>query len=105
MPYSPALDGLRAIAILLVLLFHGRRPGLPGANARVDVFFVLSGYLITCILLAEHQAAGSLDLRRFYRQRLLRLTPPLLLLLLLYALWLHCCGRSTTSISETGLWC
>jgi len=86
MPYSPALDGLRATAILLVLLFHGRMPGLPGANVGVDVFFVLSGYLITRILLAEHQAAGSLDLRRFYRQRLLRLTPPLLLLLLLYAL-------------------
>ncbi|WP_313240475.1 acyltransferase family protein [Stutzerimonas kunmingensis] len=87
MPYSPALDGLRAIAILLVVLFHSRMPGLPGANVGVDVFFVLSGYLITRILLAEHQAAGSLDLRRFYRQRLLRLTPPLLLLLLLYAIF------------------
>lgn len=86
MPYSPALDGLRAIAILLVLLFHGRMPGLPGANVGVDVFFVLSGYLITRILLAEHRADGCIDLRRFYRQRLLRLTPPLLLLLLLYAL-------------------
>ncbi|MFG3454007.1 acyltransferase family protein [Stutzerimonas stutzeri] len=86
MPYSPALDGLRAIAVLLVLLFHGRMPGIPGANVGVDVFFVLSGYLITRILLAEHRAAGCIDLRRFYRQRLLRLTPPLLLLLLLYAL-------------------
>ncbi|MBA1276919.1 MULTISPECIES: acyltransferase family protein [Pseudomonadaceae] len=87
MPYSPALDGLRAVAILLVLLFHGRMPGLPGANVGVDIFFVLSGYLITRILLAEHQASGAVDLRRFYRQRLWRLTPPLLLLLLLYALF------------------
>ncbi|WP_312928378.1 acyltransferase family protein [Stutzerimonas nitrititolerans] len=87
MPYSPALDGLRAIAILLVLLFHGRMPGMPGANVGVDVFFVLSGYLITRILLAEHQASSALDLRRFYHQRLWRLTPPLLLLLLLYALF------------------
>lgn len=87
MPYSPALDGLRAVAILLVLLFHGRMPGLPGANVGVDVFFVLSGYLITRILMAEHQASGAIDLRRFYRQRLWRLTPPLLLLLLLYALF------------------
>lgn len=86
MPYSPALDGLRAIAILLVLLFHARVPGLPGANVGVDVFFVLSGYLITRILLAEHAASGAIDLSRFYRQRLLRLTPPLLLLLLLYAM-------------------
>ncbi|MDT3708811.1 MAG: acyltransferase [Pseudomonadaceae bacterium] len=87
MPYSPALDGLRAIAILLVLLFHGRMPGLPGANVGVDVFFVLSGYLITRLLLAEYEANGILQLRHFYRQRLLRLTPPLLLLLLLYALF------------------
>lgn len=86
MPYSPALDGLRAVAILLVLLFHAQAPILPGANVGVDVFFVLSGYLITRILLAEHRAGGKLDLRRFYRQRLWRLTPPLLLLLALYAL-------------------
>lgn len=87
MPYSPALDGLRALAILLVLMFHAGVPLMPGANAGVDVFFVLSGYLITRLLLAEHSASGTLDLRRFYRQRLLRLTPPLLLLLLLYALF------------------
>lgn len=85
MPYSPALDGLRAVAILLVLLFHARVPGLPGANVGVDVFFVLSGYLITRLLLAEYRDSGAIDLRRFYRQRLWRLTPPLLLLLLLYA--------------------
>jgi len=85
MPYCVSLDGLRAVAILLVLLFHAQVPVFPGANVGVDVFFVLSGYLITRILLAEHQASGTLDLRRFYRQRLWRLTPPLLLLLLLYA--------------------
>lgn len=85
MPYSPAIDGLRAVAILLVLSFHAQVPVFPGANVGVDVFFVLSGYLITRILLAEYQATGALDLRRFYRQRLWRLTPPLLLLLLLYA--------------------
>ena len=86
MPYSPALDGLRAVAILLVLVFHAGVPTLPGANVGVDVFFVLSGYLITRLLLAEHVSSGKLDLRRFYRQRLWRLTPPLLLLLSLYAL-------------------
>jgi len=85
MPYCASLDGLRAIAIVLVLLFHAYLPGLPGGNIGVDIFFVLSGYLITRILLVEHQSNGALDLRRFYRQRLLRLTPPLLLLLLLYA--------------------
>ncbi|MBV2134482.1 acyltransferase [Pseudomonas sp. MAP12] len=87
MPYCAALDGLRAVAILLVLLFHAQVPIFPGANVGVDVFFVLSGYLITRILLAEHQTGGALDLRRFYRQRLLRLTPPLLILLLLYAVF------------------
>lgn len=85
MSYSPALDGLRSIAILLVLFFHAQVPGLPGANVGVDVFFVLSGYLITRILLAELNSTGNIDLRRFYLQRLLRLTPPLILLLLLYA--------------------
>lgn len=87
MPYSAALDGLRAVAILLVILFHSQAPFMPGGNVGVDVFFVLSGYLITRVLLVEHALSGTLNLRRFYRQRLLRLTPPLLFMLLLYAVF------------------
>ncbi len=87
MPYSAALDGLRAVAILLVIFFHSQVPFIPGGNVGVDVFFVLSGYLITRVLLVEHALSGALNLRRFYRQRLLRLTPPLLFMLLLYAVF------------------
>jgi peptidoglycan/LPS O-acetylase OafA/YrhL len=83
--YVPALDGLRAVAIALVMLFHADVPFLPGANLGVDIFFVLSGYLIGRLLLAEFRAHAAIDLRRFYRRRLWRLMPPLLLLLALYA--------------------
>ena len=83
--YVPALDGLRALAIALVMLFHAEVPFLPGANLGVDIFFVLSGYLIGRLLLAEFRAHAAIDLRRFYRRRLWRLMPPLLLLLALYA--------------------
>lgn len=83
--YVPALDGLRALTIALVMLFHAGVPLLPGANLGVDIFFVLSGYLIGRLLLAEFRAHAAIDLRRFYRRRLWRLMPPLLLLLALYA--------------------
>lgn len=83
--YVPALDGLRALAIALVMLFHAGVPFLHGANLGVDIFFVLSGYLIGRLLLAEFRVHAAIDLRRFYRRRLWRLMPPLLLLLALYA--------------------
>lgn len=85
--YVPALDGLRALAIGLVMLFHAGVPGVPGANLGVDVFFVLSGYLIGRLLHAEWLSSKQLNLKRFYKRRLWRLTPPLLLMLVLYG-WL-----------------
>lgn len=86
MAYIPGLDGLRGLAIVLVMLFHAQVPGLPGGNLGVDLFFVLSGFLITSLLLNELRLHGVIDLRRFFWRRWLRLTPPLLLCLLLYAL-------------------
>lgn len=83
MKYVPELDGLRGIAVLLVVLVHCKVPGFAGGFLGVDVFFVLSGYLITSILLAEHRA-GAIDLRRFYWRRALRLYPALLLMLTVY---------------------
>lgn len=75
--YRPALDGLRAVSVLCVLGFHAfRRPS--GGFLGVDIFFVLSGFLITNLLLAEREATGRLDLRRFYGRRARRLIPPLL---------------------------
>lgn len=89
MKYVPALDGVRAIAILFVVLYHARtrHMGLPGGYLGVDVFFVLSGYLITRLLADEHARSGTIRLGRFYLKRARRLYPALLLMLACY-LWL-----------------
>jgi len=88
MRYVPALDGIRALAILLVVVFHARTRdlGLTGGFLGVDVFFVLSGYLITRLLVDEHAQTGSIRLSRFYLRRARRLYPALLLMLAGYLL-------------------
>ena len=86
MAYQPALDGVRALAILAVLLFHAKVPGVPGGFVGVDVFFVLSGFLITTILAGEHRRCGRIDLPGFYRRRLRRLYPALIVFLCAYLL-------------------
>ncbi len=85
--YRPALDGLRGLAVLAVLMFHSgsRRyvSGLyPGGRFGVDIFFVLSGFLITGLLLAEHSRNNTISLKNFYVRRALRLLPALVLVLL-----------------------
>lgn len=87
LPYNPALDGLRAVAILLVILSHAHAPLFEGAFYGVDLFFVLSGYLITTLLLQERHGNGRLDYWRFYRRRLWRLMPALVLFLLAYCVF------------------
>jgi peptidoglycan/LPS O-acetylase OafA/YrhL len=78
--YRPALDGIRALAIALVVGFHTL--GFPaGGFLGVDLFFVLSGFLITTLLLEEHREHGRISLRGFYRRRALRLLPALFVLL------------------------
>lgn len=84
MPYIPALDGIRAIAVMLVMAFHANTPWASGGFLGVDVFFVLSGFLITSILLSEIDSTGRIEIRRFYLRRFARLAPPLALCLLLY---------------------
>lgn len=79
--YVPALDGVRALAITLVMASHAVMPGGFGGALGVDVFFVLSGYLITTLLLREHAATGRLSLRRFYGRRAVRILPPLVIML------------------------
>lgn len=86
MPYNPALDGLRAIAVMLVLAFHARVEGFEGGFLGVDVFFVLSGYLITRLLAEQHASTGSIAVGSFYLRRLRRLYPALLLFLAVYLL-------------------
>ena len=80
--YRPALDGVRAVAIALVLVFHLGAPWLPGGYLGVSVFFTLSGFLITTLLLAERERTGRIAIRAFYVRRLRRLLPASLLCLL-----------------------
>src|SRR5215475_1344618 len=87
--YSPALDGLRAFAVASVLLFHAGVPGLDGGFLGVDAFFVLSGFLITSLLLAEHAKHGAIKLAAFWARRARRLLPALLLVLVAVAIAGH----------------
>jgi peptidoglycan/LPS O-acetylase OafA/YrhL len=80
--YRPALDGIRALAVAGVLLFHGGVAALPGGFLGVDAFFVLSGYLITSLLLVELDATGRVRLGRFWARRARRLLPALLVVLI-----------------------
>ncbi|HWP65832.1 MAG TPA: acyltransferase family protein [Candidatus Limnocylindria bacterium] len=77
--YHPALDGIRALAVTAVLLFHAEIPGAAGGFLGVSTFFTLSGFLITRLLLADLAAAGRIDLRRFWTRRFRRLMPASLL--------------------------
>jgi peptidoglycan/LPS O-acetylase OafA/YrhL len=80
-----ALDGMRAVAVLLVLLFHLRFPGFSSGFVGVDIFFVLSGFLITTLLLTELERSGRISLPDFWARRARRLLPALLVLLLVVA--------------------
>ena len=80
--FRPDIEGLRAIAILLVVAYHAGFPGFRGGFIGVDVFFVLSGYLITGLLVREVERTGTLDLPRFYARRARRLLPAMTLTLL-----------------------
>lgn len=75
--YLPQLDGLRALAVIGVAVFHARSQWFPGGFIGVDIFFVLSGFLITRIALSELRKTGRLSLKRFYVRRALRLFPAL----------------------------
>jgi peptidoglycan/LPS O-acetylase OafA/YrhL len=79
--FRPDLEGLRGIAILLVLLCHARIPGAEGGFLGVDVFFVLSGFLITGLLVAEGERARRISLRAFYARRARRILPAAILVL------------------------
>jgi peptidoglycan/LPS O-acetylase OafA/YrhL len=80
--HQPALDGLRGLAVLLVLVFHAAHNWLRGGYVGVDVFFVLSGFLITALLIGEWGQTDTISLPAFYRRRVARLLPALTLVLL-----------------------
>ncbi len=88
--FRPDLEGLRGVAILAVLLFHAGVPGTGGGFIGVDVFFVLSGFLITGLLLREREERGAIDLAGFYARRARRILPAaaVVLLAILIASWI-----------------
>lgn len=88
--YQSALDGLRAVAVLAVMAYHAEMPWAAGGFLGVDIFFVLSGFLITTLLVRERARSGTIRLGRFYMRRTLRLLPALVTVVAfvhLYAWW------------------
>lgn len=103
MRYNPSLDGLRAVAVGLVMASHFSWGRLPGGWVGVSLFFVLSGYLITKILVGELDTSGKLDLKRFYLKRFIRLTPALALVVAASLLIAAFTGKLSDA-SEAALW-
>jgi peptidoglycan/LPS O-acetylase OafA/YrhL len=94
-PYRPDIDGLRAISVLAVILFHAEVPGFAGGYVGVDVFFVVSGYLITQVLMAPSERGLAAQIGHFYIRRCRRILPALGVMLVvsaLFACWLFLPG-------------
>lgn len=89
LPYRKDVQGLRALAILLVIAAHAKIPGLAGGFIGVDVFFVISGYLITGLLFKELTTNNQINFIRFYARRLKRLLPALALVVIASALFAY----------------
>lgn len=79
--YLPGLDGFRAIAVTAIIIFHMNPNWLPGGFLGVDTFFVISGYLITVLLISEYYITGEIDLINFWLRRIKRLIPAVLFML------------------------
>lgn len=86
--YIPAIDGLRAVAVVAVMLYHLGYSWIPGGFLGVDLFFVISGYVITRLLLDSIARSGGLDLRAFYKARIRRLFPPLVFMILVTSIYI-----------------
>ncbi len=86
-PYLPGLDGMRAFAVVAVMIYHANSDWLPGGFLGVEVFFVISGYLITLLLIAEKERTYNVDMRSFWLRRAKRLLPALFTLLILLTIW------------------
>ena len=104
--FRPDVEGLRAVAIVLVVLYHAGVPRLTGGFVGVDVFFVLSGFVITGLLLREHAASGKNRLLAFYGRRSRRILPAATLVIILTVLasyhWLgFLTGNDTARVART----
>lgn len=104
-PYHGALDGLRALALLAIVAYHLNYPWAEGAFLSVDLFFLLSGFLITTLLIVEWRRGGTIGLRRFWSRRARRLLPALLVTLVVVAAFtrLEVDPWLRTSVRDDGL--
>ncbi len=82
-PQMSGLDGMRALAVVAVMVYHANNAWLHGGFLGVEVFFVISGYLITLLLITEHERSGRIDLKQFWLRRFRRLLPALFVMLAL----------------------
>ena len=104
--FRPDVEGLRAVAVLLVVLYHAQVPGVSGGYVGVDVFFVISGFVITGVLLRERDETGGSSLLNFYARRLRRILPAATLVILatVVASYLLLGYVSGDSVANDGRW-
>lgn len=88
LPYLPGLDGMRALAVVAVMLYHANHRWLSGGFLGVEVFFVISGYLITLLLIGEHERTGRIALGQFWLRRFRRLLPAVLTMMSAMAVYM-----------------
>ena len=109
--YRPEIDGLRSIAVVSVILYHaqiiinGHQP-FKGGFIGVDIFFVISGYLITSIILKELLTTGSFSFKHFYERRVRRILPALLFVMLVSFIfaWIYLLPSSFVNFSKSVLY-
>ncbi|MGZ4725873.1 MAG: acyltransferase family protein, partial [Ilumatobacteraceae bacterium] len=87
-PYLPGLDGMRAFAVVAVMIYHANHTWLGGGFLGVEVFFVISGYLITLLLIGEHERTGRVALSKFWLRRARRLLPAVLTMMSALAVYM-----------------
>ena len=93
-PYLPGLDGMRALAVAAVMVYHANPDWLPGGYLGVEVFFVISGYLITLLLISEKERTSTVDMKQFWFRRARRLLPALFTMLIALTIWTSLFDRS-----------
>ena len=94
-PYLPGLDGMRALAVVSVMIYHANSDWLKGGFLGVEVFFVISGYLITLLLISEKEKTNDVDMKSFWIRRARRLLPALFVMLFMLTIWTALFERST----------
>jgi peptidoglycan/LPS O-acetylase OafA/YrhL len=104
--FRPDVEGLRAVAVLLVVLYHANVPRVTGGFVGVDVFFVISGFVITGLLLRERQGTGSTSLLNFYARRVRRILPAatLVILITVAASYLFIDSVAGNTVADDGRW-